>query len=673
MCGIAGIIAPSLSVDSIKHMARCMSDAIVHRGPDGHGEWFDNRAPLALVHRRLAIQDLSPAGHQPMSSSSGRYQIVFNGEIYNFKELASELEKAGFRFRGGSDTEVMLAAFECWGVEPAIKRFTGMFAFALYDSSDKTLLLCRDRIGEKPLYYGWARGGFVFASELKSIYSVVGEHLKVDDSALAAYLRFGYVPSPHSIYSGIYKLVPGTTLTIDVANSFGGEGFCPYADSSLFAPKKYWSVLTVAHEGIERPVRDEAQAITELDGLLRTAIGNQCIADVPIGAFLSGGIDSTLVASIMQAVNDRPINTFTIGFSEKEFDEAPYAKKISQHLGTSHHEFYISANDCLQLIPQLPVIWDEPFADASQMPALLVARLARTKVTVCLSGDGGDEIFCGYNRYISTQQFWSKFGNIPRPLRTLLGKSMAMASPAVWDNLYKFAMQLKNDSRTQANVGVKVHKLAEILQLNSINEVYRYLLSYWNDTSHLLAATEAPSVMDRAPDPGLHHFINNAMLWDQLGYLPDDNLVKGDRSSMAVGMEFRLPLLDHKVIEYSWRLPLEMKNKQGVSKSILRQLLYRYVPRELIERPKMGFSVPIGAWLKGPLRDWAESLLVKEALESSGLSAARIRAGWKEHCSGTKDHSNQLWTILMYRMWRNNLSAQRLFTPEKEVSVTSRL
>jgi len=660
MCGIAGVVARGLSGDGLRQIAGRLSGAIVHRGPDGAGEWVDDRVPVALVHRRLAIQDLSPLGHQPMLSGSGRYRIVFNGEIYNFKTLAAELGKAGFTFRGGSDTEVMLAAFEYWGVEPAIKRFVGMFAFALYDNQENTLLLCRDRIGEKPLYYGWTQNGFLFSSELKSIHAAVGGALKQDDSALAAYLRLGYVPSPHSIYSGIYKLVPGTTLAIDVADGSRPAGFSPYADCAPFSPRRYWSVLAVAQDGKRNLVQDEAEAIAGLDGLLRSAVGDQCIADVPIGAFLSGGIDSTLVASIMQAVNDRPIDTFTIGFSEKEFDEAPYARKIAQHLGTSHHEFYISANDCLDLIPQLPVIWDEPFADASQMPALLVAKLARTAVTVCLSGDGGDEIFCGYNRYISTDRLWSRFGKVPRPLRASVGKGLGAISPSALDRLYKLIMRLRNDSRTQANVGLKVQKLAESLQLESINDVYRYLLSYWSDVNHLVAAAEAPSAMDQLPDPRLPHFIDNAMLWDQLGYLPDDNLVKGDRSSMAVGMELRLPLLDHRVIEYSWRLPLEMKNKQGVSKSILRQLLYRYVPRELIERPKMGFSVPIGAWLKGPLRDWAESLLRKEALEVSGLSASRIRAAWSEHCEGVRDHSNQLWTILMYQMWRSSSSGPRV-------------
>lgn len=653
-------MARGLAGDGLRQVARHLSGAIVHRGPDGAGEWIDDRMSVALVHRRLAIQDLSPAGHQPMSSGSGRYQIVFNGEIYNFKSLAAELAKAGFSFRGGSDTEVMLAAFEHWGVESSIKRFVGMFAFALYDSREKTLLLCRDRIGEKPLYYGWTRKGFLFSSELKSIRAAVAGELRQDDSALAAYLRFGYVPSPHSIYAGIYKLVPGTTLVIDVANGSSADGFSPYADSAPFSPRKYWSVLAVAQQGLQNPVRNEDEAIAELDGLLRSAVGDQCIADVPIGAFLSGGVDSTLVASIMQAVNARPIDTFTIGFSEKEFDEAPYARKIAQHLGTSHHEFYISANDCLDLIPQLPIIWDEPFADSSQMPALMVARMARTAVTVCLSGDGGDEMFCGYNRYISTERLWSRFGKVPRPLRTLLGKGLGTISPPTLDKLYRVIMRLQNDSRTQANVGVKVHKLAESLQLESIDDVYRYLLSYWNDVKQLLAAAEAPSAMDQLPAPRLPHFIDNAMLWDQVGYLPDDNLVKGDRSSMAVGMELRLPLLDHRVIEYSWRLPLEMKNKQGVSKAVLRQLLYRYVPRELIERPKMGFSVPIGAWLKGPLRDWSESLLSKEALEASGLSASPIRAGWFEHCEGTRDHSNQLWTILMYQMWRGSLSGPQV-------------
>ncbi|MBT1450662.1 asparagine synthase (glutamine-hydrolyzing) [Glaciecola sp. XM2] len=654
MCGIAGIIDHSASRESLQALGPKMGDAIHHRGPDDFGYWQSDDIPLLFVHRRLSIQDLSPLGHQPMSSNSGRYMMVFNGEIYNFKQLTKELEALGHAFRGGSDTEVMLAAFEQWGIADSVKKFVGMFAFALFDQQNKTLTLGRDRMGEKPLYYGWIDKRFVFASELKSITAACETKPDLDEGSVSAYFRFGYIPSPYSIYKNIYKLEPGSLLELPALSIEQTDDFSPIVDDAPLSPSAYWSVLASMTGGQEQLFTNAENAVDGLETLLQDIIRDQSIADVPTGAFLSGGVDSTTVTAIMQSLSQSPIDTFTIGFKEKEFDEAPYAKAISSHLGTNHHELYISANDCLDVANDIARYWDEPFADSSQIPSYMVSKFAKEKVTVCLSGDGGDELFCGYNRYIATNSMWGKIDKLGLPLRKVMSKLLLSVSPNVYSSAYARIQRLRSNSATQANVGLKVHKIADLLQFTSIHDAYKYLMSYWNDPLTMVnTQLEHPSILDRLK-PSSGSFVDDAMCWDQLGYLPDDNLVKGDRSSMASSLEMRLPLLDHRLVEYSWRLPLNMKFQQGMSKWALRQVLYRYVPQELIERPKMGFSVPVSEWLRGPLKQWAADMFFDGSGDDALLNLHEITRIWQEHQSGKRDHGNKLWTLAMFKAWQSH-------------------
>ncbi len=653
MCGIAGIIAKNnINYQTLIEIANAMASTLLHRGPDAHGVWGDPQYSIALSHRRLSIQDLSSAGHQPMSSNSGRFFIVFNGEIYNFRTLAEELRQLGHQFRGHSDTEVLLAAFEEWGIGVTLQRSRGMFAMAIWDRQSCELILCRDRLGEKPLFFGWINKCFVFASELKAFRNVFNGALIIDDNALAAYFRYGYVPTPHSIFKNIFKLLPGTYLRIPLPLPDVSE-FNPLPDKNFLSPQPYWNVETIARQGLNNLILDEHEAISILDSLLRDAIGHQKIADVPIGAFLSGGVDSSLVAAVMQAIADKPISTFTIGFKEKEFDEAPYARAVAQYIGSDHQEYYVSANDGLALVEDIPRYCDEPFADSSQIPSMFVAKMARQKVTVCLTGDGGDELFCGYNRYFACANILSLQKRVPYFLRKLVGKSIATIPPRVWQDSYLLYKRLMHDKHTQANVGLKVHKLAALIRMNSKYEAYRFLMSYWQEPGDILKySREVTSILDRDSSPMLGNFINDAMYWDQLGYLIDDNLVKGDRSSMAYGLETRLPLLDHRIVEFSWRLPLAMKFRNGKSKWLLRQVLNRYVPKNLIERPKMGFTVPVGDWLRGPLKSWAGDLLHSESSSCVGvLNEINIQRVWKEHQNSSHDHSHKLWALCMWLAW----------------------
>ena len=654
MCGIAGIAGASdWSYEVLQARARAMADTMTHRGPDDHGVWVDAQHSVALAHRRLSIQDLSAAGHQPMVSVTGRYYIVFNGEIYNFQDIGDELKSLGYTFKGHSDTEVLLTAFEEWGVESAIRRSFGMFAMAVWDKESKELILCRDRMGEKPLFFGWTKNRFVFASELKALQEVFWETLEVDYNTLAAFFRFGYVPTPYSIYKDIFKLQPGAVMRVPLTAFISGADFSPLPDDHLFSPKKYWNLDEIARAGQNVLIRNEQEALEQFDQLLRDVIDKQKIADVPIGAFLSGGVDSSLVAAIMQAVSGSPIKTFTIGFNEKEFDEAPYARAVAKHIGSEHHEQYVSADDGLALIDDLPKYWDEPFADSSQIPSLIVARKARESVTVCLTGDGGDELFCGYNRYISTFRIWQKLQRVPLSVRKSFAKMLCRVSPSAWSRGYSLLKRLQMNDDTQANVGLKVHKLAGVLKTESLSAAYHYLMSYWHNPADLLQFNkEALSVLDYNRQPGMDSFIHDAMYWDQQGYLVDDNLVKGDRSSMAWSLETRLPLLDHRIVEFSWRLPVDLKYRHGKSKWILRQLLYRYVPKSLIERPKMGFSVPVGDWLRGPLKEWGADLLFATGAKGSEMLDNKvILQTWQEHQACRYDHSHKLWTLLMWLAW----------------------
>jgi asparagine synthase (glutamine-hydrolysing) len=653
MCGIAGILGssdPELSAP-----VQRMVSAIRYRGPDDSGVWCDQAVGLALGHARLSILDLSPEGHQPMVSASGRYVISYNGEVYNFAELRTELEHTGAKFRGHSDTEVMLAAFEEWGIEKAVQRFVGMFAFALWDRERRTLSLVRDRIGIKPLYFGWTGKTFLFGSELKALRAYKGFHPEIDRGALTSFMRGGYVPAPLSIYKHVYKLSAGCLLTVGEKEIEAAEGFSADPDSlhATWKPIRYWSAKESAEVGCAAPFKgSEVEAINHLDGLLRHAVGLRMIADVPLGAFLSGGIDSSLVVALMQAQNSRPVRTFTIGFHETDYNEAIHAKKVAEHLGTDHTELYVSPEQAQAVIPRLPAMYDEPFADSSQIPTFLVSELARRHVTVALSGDGGDELFAGYNRYFWGRRLWRYLDRMPPSIRSGLAGGITSLSPATWADFFKrFGRFLP----TVAKPGDKLHKLAALLALPDPDAMYLGMISLWEDPAEVVVQGMEPltPVTDRANWASLPDFTMRMMYLDLVTYLPDDILVKVDRASMAVSLEARVPLIDHRVVEFAWQIPLSMKIKQeGEGKWLLRRVLDRYVPRQLIERPKMGFGVPIDSWLRGPLREWAESLLDAHRLEREGyFHSGPIRQRWAEHLSGKRNWQYALWNVLMFQAW----------------------
>ncbi len=657
MCGIAGVLEAEPSGERVRLLGllEAMAAALAHRGPDAAGVWVEPQSGVGLAHRRLAVVDLSAAGAQPMRSASGRYHIVFNGEIYNFRELAATLRSGGATFRGHSDTEVLLAAVERWGLVGALPRLSGMFAFALWDSAERTLHLVRDRLGEKPLYYGVLGSTLVFGSELKALRVHPQWRGEVDRAALLLLLRYGYVPAPYSIHRGIYKLPPGTVLSIPAARLARLNG-------DELRPVPYWSARQVAEQGLAQPLTEDPQAAADaLDGLLRTVVAQQMISDVPLGAFLSGGIDSSTVVAVMQAQSARPIRTFTIGFHQRDYDEAAHARAVARHLGTDHSELYVSPEQALALIPELPTLYDEPFADPSQIPTALVARLARSHVTVALSGDGGDELFAGYNRYLWTERLWNRRDRLPRPVRTLLAGGLTALSARQWERLagllrggLPFVTPLR-----QANLGGKLHKLALALRADDPTALYRRLVSYWADPAAVLPGIAEPPGPIRGDNrlAGAGGLSDHFMYWDQISYLPGDNLVKVDRASMAVGLEVRLPLLDHRLVEFAWRIPLTLKINAGRGKWLLRQVLYRYVPAALIERPKMGFSVPVAAWLRGPLRAWGEDLLAESRLRADGLlDPAQVRACWRAHQAGA-DMSLPLWAVLMFQAWREQYRA----------------
>ena len=653
MCGIAGIF--SRQGEEWKTVVSAMVQAIRYRGPDDSGVWCDHSAGVTLGHARLSILDLSPEGHQPMASGSGRYVISYNGEIYNFTELRSELEAAGAKFRGHSDTEVMLAAFEEWGLERAVRRFVGMFAFALWDRERRTLTLVRDRVGIKPLYFGWAGKTFLFGSELKALRAYKGFHAEIDRGALASFMRVGYVPAPLSIYKHVYKLSAGCVLTVGARELETTEGFSPDPDASYatWKPVRYWSAKEYAEAGCAFPFKkSEAEAVEQLDGLLRNAVGLRMTADVPVGAFLSGGIDSSLVVALMQAQSSRPIRTFTVGFHEAEYNEAIYARKVAEHIGTDHTELYISPEQARAVIPRLPAMYDEPFADSSQIPTFLVSELARRHVTVGLSGDGGDELFAGYNRYFWGRRLWRYLDLMPPSIRCGLAGGITSLSPAAWTNFFeRFGWFFP----VVAKPGDKFHKLAALLALPDPDTMYLGMISLWKDPAEIVVQGVEPltPLTDRANWATLQDFTMRMMYLDLITYLPDDILTKVDRASMAVGLEARVPLLDHRVVEFAWRLPLSFKIRQeGQGKWLLRRVLDRYVPRQLIERPKMGFGVPLDVWLRGPLREWAEELLDEQQLHREGyLHPAGIRGKWAEHLSGKRNWQYPLWNVLMFQAW----------------------
>jgi asparagine synthase (glutamine-hydrolysing) len=630
MCGLAGFLGGRLAADERRAVITAMTDRIAHRGPDDSGSFLDDRDGLAIGFRRLSIVDLSPAGHQPMLSASGRYVLAFNGEVYNYEAIRSELLAAGLApsFRGHSDTEVMLAAIEAWGVESAVKRFVGMFAIALWDRQERQLFLIRDRVGVKPLYYGTIRGTFFWASELKALHAHPEFEAEIDRDALALYFRLMVVPAPFTIYEGLRKVMPGTIVAVKP----GGE------------PREivYWSAADVAERGWNQPFRgSEDEAAEQLDALLRDAVGLRMIADVPLGVFLSGGIDSSLVTAMMQAQSSAPVKTFSIGFVEEDFNEAVYAARVAQHLGTKHTELYVTAEEAMAVIPKLPAMYDEPFSDSSQIPTHLVSALARRHVTVSLSGDGGDELFGGYHRYFLGQKAFNYVARVPRPLRKLTGRAITSIPTSAWDR----ALWRQN------RAGERIHKIARLMKSTDHDSMYFDLLTLWRDLVPGAKGRALP-ISDRTHWPKIDDPIARMMYFDLVTYLPDDILVKVDRASMAVSLEAREPLLDHRLIEFAWRLPLPMKVRNAKGKWLLRKVLDRYVPEELIERPKMGFGVPVGAWIRGPLRDWAESLLDERRMREEGLDAARIRETWRAHLAGQGDFQQHIWTVLMFLAWR---------------------
>ncbi len=640
MCGIAGIMG--CSTTELAANVRNMVASIRYRGPDDSGVWCDEGVGIGLGHARLSILDLSPEGHQPMSSASGRYVIVFNGEIYNFAELRSELEKVGQKFRGHSDTEVMLAAFEEWGIEKALSRFVGMFAFALWDRADRALTLARDRMGEKPLYYGWQGRTFLFGSELKALKAHPAFQGEIDRASLALMLRHNYIPAPYSIYKGIRKLPPGSYLSFQMSKRES-------------KPVPYWSAREAAERGQAQPFAgSEAEAVIALETQLLETIGLQMIADVPLGAFLSGGVDSSIVVALMQAQSGRPVKTFTIGFHEESYDEAQYAKSVARHLGTEHTELYVRPNEALNVIPRLPAIYDEPFSDSSQIPTFLVSELARRHVTVSLSGDGGDELFGGYNRYFWATNIWRRIGWVPKPLRAALAGALTSLPPSVWNSVFRGLSGVLPAAWRYANPGDKLHKVAEILAVGTPEEIYLDLVSHWKQPAEVVHGThEPPTVLtDAGQWADLPDFEQRMMYLDQMTYLPDDILAKVDRAAMGVSLETRVPFLDHRVVEFAWSLPLPLKIRNSQGKWLLRQVLHRHVPKQLMERPKMGFGVPIDVWLRGPLKAWAEDLLDEARLQREGyFDPYPIRMKWAEHLSGARNWSYYLWDVLMFQAW----------------------
>ena len=647
MCGIAGFAGPPRA--DLPSIATRMLAAIAHRGPDDAGIFEEPQFGLALGHRRLSILDLSLAGRQPMASAGGRWVIVFNGEIYNHLALRRELEADGtvgpMPWRGHSDTETLLSCFERWGVESSLKRAVGMFAFALWDRKDRTLVLARDRIGEKPLYYGSQGGTLLFGSELKALRAHPAWRAEVDRDALALYMRHNAVPSPWTIFRGIRKLPPATFLSLKL----GADG---RPGATLPDPIPYWSLDdVVARSRSDRWCGSDAEGVEALDSVLREAVRDQMIADVPLGAFLSGGIDSSTVVALMQAQSNRPVKTFSIGFSEAGFNEAEHAKAVAGHLGTDHTELYLSAADARAVIPSLPEMYDEPFADASQIPTHLLAKLARMHVTVSLSGDAGDELFGGYTRYFLAARTWNRVAKVPKVLRRAGAALIEALPPSDWDRLYWPVAAALPPRYRWRQPGNKLHRAAAVLASDSGGVRYRQLVSHWEPRELVIGADEPDTALKRSW-PGIDSFTGQMMAWDSVTYLPDDILVKVDRAAMAVSLETRIPFLDHRVIELAWRLPLSLKIQNGEGKWILRQVLYRYVPRALVERPKMGFGVPIDAWLRGPLREWAETLLDEARLRRDGFFRPEpIRQKWAEHLSALRNWQYHLWDVLMFQSW----------------------
>lgn len=640
MCGIAGFLSTDQSRSRTVNddIANRMNQAIAHRGPDAAGIWCDPEAGIWLAHRRLSIVDLSDAGSQPMVSGCGRYVLVYNGEIYNAGEHRPALEGAGFRFRGHSDTEVLLNACIHWGLQPALERLNGMFALALWDRRNRVLTLARDRLGKKPLYYAPTAGGFIFGSELRALMQHPDCPRDFDPRSVAGLLRFAYIPAPHSIFSGVHKLEPAHCMTVE-------------AISLRTRSHPYWSLADAVSNGATSPVGGSAEDVAStVHELLKDCVTSRLMSDVPLGAFLSGGIDSSLVTALMQQASSDPVRTFSIGYADKEYDESGHADLIAKYLGTDHTSLMVQPSDCLDVIPELPAIFDEPFADASQVPTFLVSRLARQDVKVCLSGDGGDEGFFGYNRHVAAHGILGNLQRLPSGLRQTMSRIIKSMPPDTWQSLLK-----PLPSRLQPRMaGEKLHKLASVMELTPEQQYKRLSSQWWTPLDAVSTEAEYDSVMDESVPGALHGDAAAQMRYlDLATYLPGDILTKVDRASMAVGLEARAPLLDYRLIELSWRIPTSIHLASGQGKWILRHILEQYVPRNLFERPKMGFGIPIGGWLRSELRDWAEDLLSERSLNETGILKAKpIRDIWQQHLDGATNAQYQLWSVLMFQAWQ---------------------
>jgi len=635
MCGIAGFLDRSRNtgIMEAEALAGRMIDRLSHRGPDDRGVWVDAESGIALGHRRLSIIDLSPAGHQPMASSAGRYVLTYNGEIFNWQDLRAELPPPAGGYKGHSDTEIFLRGVEVWGLAETVCRLIGFFAIGLWDREQKRLTLVRDRLGIKPLYWGQFGQTLLFGSELSALRAHPACGSEIDRDALAAYLRTAYVPAPFSIYRGIAKLEPGTMLEIDL-------------DGDLII-NRYWDVRDAMRAGTADRAKPLAKdALERWEGLLADAVQRRMVADVPVGAFLSGGVDSSAIVALMQTNSARRVKTYSIGFREAGYDEAPYAKAVARHLGTDHQEFYVGPEEALAVVPTLPAIYDEPFADSSQIPTALICRMTRRDATVALSGDGGDELFGGYNRYRLAERHWPRLQSVPHSLRAALASLLTLPSPTAWDGLLGPFLP-----KGLGQPGDKLYKLASIAGARDLDALYKRLISLWPDPAALIIGGAEP---ERLPGafPASLGAMERMQGADMLTYLPDDILTKVDRASMAVALEVRIPFLDHRLVEQSWHLPANAKLRGRTSKWLLRQILYRHVPSALIERPKMGFGVPIDHWLRGPLKDWAAGLLDPATIRAQGyLQEAPITRAWNEHQSGRRNHQYALWTILMFQAW----------------------